>query len=183
MVSFDMNDVAVNPSAVVTIRTMYDDDAAAVLAIYQQGIDTGHATFQDVAPDWQTWSNGHLSECRLVAELDGRVAGWCALSAVSSRCVYRGVAEESIYIAAGARGRGVGKQLLQALVDASEQAGLWTLQTGIFPENRASITLHEQVGFRVLGIRERIGLMSYGPLAGIWRDVAFMERRSSISGC
>jgi phosphinothricin acetyltransferase len=93
------------------------------------------------------------------------------------------VAEESIYIAAGARGRGVGKQLLQALVDASEQAGLWTLQTGIFPENRASITLHEQVGFRVLGIRERIGLMSYGPLAGTWRDVAFMERRSSISGC
>jgi phosphinothricin acetyltransferase len=176
-----MNDVTVDSLTVVTIRAMQNDDADAVLAIYQQGIDTGHATFQDVAPDWQTWSKAHLAECRLVAEVDGRVAGWSALSAVSSRCVYRGVAEESIYIAAGARGLGVGKQLLQALVDTSEQAGFWTLQTGIFPENRASIALHEQVGFRILGIRERIGLMSYGPLAGTWRDVAFMERRSSIT--
>jgi phosphinothricin acetyltransferase len=166
----------------LTIRAMRDSDADAVLRIYQEGIDTGHATFQDSAPDWAGWSTGHLPECRLVAGLDGRTAGWAALSGVSSRCVYRGVAEESIYIGAAARGHGIGRKLLQALIEASEQAGIWTLQSGIFPENRASLALHQQLGFRILGIRERLGMMSYGPMAGQWRDVVFVERRSDRVG-
>jgi phosphinothricin acetyltransferase len=156
---------------------MTDADATEVLAIYQAGIDTGDATFETSAPDWVAFCAGKLAEHRLVAAdaSTGRVLGWAALSPVSDRCVYAGVAENSIYIDPKARGRGVGSALLDALVQSSERAGIWTLQTGIFPENAASVALHEKAGFRVVGRRERIGRHH-----GRWRDVLFMERRSPI---
>jgi L-amino acid N-acyltransferase YncA len=152
-------------------------DWPTVRTIYEQGVATGHATFQTVAPAWDAWDAAHLPSCRLVARLDGRVIGWAALSPVSSRAVYAGVAEVSVYVAADARGRGVGRALLQALVTTSEDDGRWTLQAGIFPENVASVHLHEQCGFRVVGRRERIGA-----LAGVWRDVLLLERRSALVG-
>lgn len=166
----------------VTIRAMRPEDAGAVLAIYAEGIATGHATFATAAPDWQEFSDGHLQECRLIAAATGRVAGWAALSGVSSRCVYRGVGEVSVYVAAAARGLGIGAALLTELVRQSEDAGIWTLQAGIFPENAASIRLHERAGFEVLGLRRRLGMMEHGPLKGQWRDVAFLERRSERVG-
>lgn len=150
----------------------------AVRAIYEQGIATGQATFTTEAPSWEEWDRSHLAHSRLVAVADaGLVVGWAALTPVSSRCVYAGVAEVSIYIAAEARGRGVGRQLLAALVAESEAHGLWTLQAGIFSENQASVRLHEALGFRVVGWRERIGC-----LAGIWRDTLLLERRSQRVG-
>jgi L-amino acid N-acyltransferase YncA len=159
------------------IDVMQPEDWPAVRAIYFEGIATKNATFETDAPEWEKWDSSHLKACRLVARLDGQVVGWAALSPVSSRCVYAGVAEESIYISEVARGQGVGKKLLSALVDASERAGIWTLQTGIFPENEISIRLHERCGFRVLGVREKIGQMD-----GVWRDVVLMERRSQVVG-
>ena len=150
------------------IEAMQPEDWPAVREIYLEGIATKNATFETEAPEWAKWDAGHLKACRLVARSNGQVVGWAALSPVSGRCVYAGVAEESIYIASSARGQGVGKKLLAALVDESEQAGLWTLQTGIFPENQVSIHLHEQCGFRVLGVREKVGQMD-----GVWRDVVF----------
>jgi len=164
------------------IRPMRPADAAAVLAIYGEGIATGHATFQDRAPDWDAWDAAHLADCRLLAERRGAAAGWAALSRVSARPVYRGVCEVSLYVAAAARGEGIGRALLTALVAASEAAGIWTLQAGIFPENEASLALHAALGFRIVGTRERVGCMAHGPLAGRWRDVVFMERRSRIAG-
>lgn len=165
------------------IRPMAASDAAAVLAIYAEGIATGHATFEAEAPDWQTWDDGHLNDCRLIAESDtGAILGWAALSPVSGRCVYGGVAEVSVYIADAARGQGIGRRLLADLIDASEAAGLWTLQAGVFPENQASLALHRQAGFRVIGTRERLGCMTYGPMQGQWRDVVLMERRSEKVG-
>lgn len=153
-------------------------DADAVLAIYAEGVATGHATFETEVPGWAEWDAGHLPAPRLVArDADGAVLGWCALSPVSGRKVYRGVVEESVYVAPAARGRGVGRALLEAMVRASEAAGIWMLQTGIFPENAASLALHEACGFRVLGVRERIGRH-----LGRWRDVVFMERRSRVAG-
>ena len=153
-------------------------DADAVLAIYEAGIATGHATFQTDVPRWQDWDAAHLRSPRLVARNpSGELLGWCVLSPVSGRAVYAGVAEESVYVAATARGRGVGRALLEAMCRASEEAGIWTMQTGIFPENTASLALHEACGFRVLGVRERIGR-----LHGRWRDVVFMERRSKRVG-
>ena len=152
---------------------MLAEDWPAVRAIYLEGIATGNATFAQSAPDWAEWDAGHLESCRLVATVEEVVAGWAALSAVSSRCVYAGVAEVSIYVAESARGKGVGLELLQALAGASEHAGLWTLQAGIFPENTASIRLHKRCGFRVVGTRERIGCMD-----GRWRDVMLLERRA-----
>ncbi|TVT43026.1 N-acetyltransferase [Hymenobacter setariae] len=150
----------------------------AVRAIYEQGIATGQATFTTEAPSWEEWDRSHLAHSRLVAVADaGLVVGWAALTPVSSRCVYAGVAEVSIYIAAEARGRGVGRQLLAALAAESEAHGLWTLQAGIFAENQASVRLHEALGFRVVGRRERIGC-----LAGIWRDTLLLERRSQRVG-
>ncbi len=166
----------------VRIRPMTAGDAASVLTIYQEGIETGHATFQEAAPAWPDWDRTHLAACRLVAETGAGLAGWAALSAVSARPVYRGVAELSLYVAAASRGHGVGRALLSALVDAADQDGIWTLQTGIFPENQASITLHRSLGFRVVGTRERLGLMTFGPCAGQWRDVVMIERRSSKAG-
>jgi L-amino acid N-acyltransferase YncA len=150
----------------------------AVRAIYEAGIATGQATFTTEAPAWEAWDASHLPHCRLVAtEAAGEVLGWAALSPVSGRCVYAGVAEVSIYIAAEARGRGVGRQLLAALVAESEQQGLWMLQAGIFPENAASLALHASQGFRTVGRRERIG-----QLRGQWHDTLLLERRSVVVG-
>ena len=152
-------------------------DWPAVRAIYEEGIATGNATFQPEAPLWEEWDAGHLRSCRLVAEHAGHIVGWAALSGVSSRCVYAGVAEVSIYVAADARGGGIGRQLLEALVAESERAGIWTLQAGIFPENLPSVTVHERCGFRVVGRREKLGQMD-----GRWRDVLLLERRSRSVG-
>ncbi|MFD2718227.1 GNAT family N-acetyltransferase [Hymenobacter monticola] len=151
----------------------------AARAIYAEGIATGTATFSTDVPAWADWDAGHLPTCRLVAvDDDGQtVRGWAALSPVSGRCVYAGVAEVSVYVAAAARGRGVGRALLAALVRESEQNGLWTLQAGIFPENVASVRLHEAAGFRQVGRRERIG-----QLRGQWRDTLLLERRSAVVG-
>jgi L-amino acid N-acyltransferase YncA len=150
----------------------------AVRAIYEAGIATGNATFETQAPTWETWDKGHLAHSRLVALApDGTVRGWAALSPVSGRCVYGGVAEISVYIAAEARGQGVGRQLLQALIQESEANGIWTLQAGTFEENAASIGLHTQAGFRVIGHRERIGQHH-----GVWRNTVQMERRSPTVG-
>jgi L-amino acid N-acyltransferase YncA len=150
----------------------------AVRAIYEAGIATGNATFETQAPMWEAWDKGHLAHSRLVALApDGTVLGWAALSPVSGRCVYGGVAEISVYIAAEARGQGVGRQLLQALIQESEANGIWTLQAGTFEENTASIGLHTQAGFRVIGHRERIGQHH-----GVWRNTVQMERRSPTVG-
>jgi phosphinothricin acetyltransferase len=161
----------------INIEAMKSDDWGSVCAIYLEGIATGNATFETEAPDWSVWDEKHRPDCRLVARRGGEVLGWAALSPVSSRRVYAGVAEESIYIAASVRGQGIGKTLLQALVEESERAGIWTLQTGIFPENVASIALHMACGFRQVGYRERIGKLN-----GVWRDVVFLERRSIVVG-
>jgi L-amino acid N-acyltransferase YncA/nitroimidazol reductase NimA-like FMN-containing flavoprotein (pyridoxamine 5'-phosphate oxidase superfamily) len=145
----------------------------AVREIYAQGIATGHATFETEVPDWEGWDGGHFPFARLVA-LDGdEVVGWAALSPVSGRCVYGGVAEVSVYVAEDRRGKGVGRGLLRTLVEAAEEGGIWTLQAGIFPENEGSVRLHLKEGFREVGIRERLG-----KLHGRWRDVLLLERRS-----
>lgn len=149
----------------------------AVKRIYEEGIATGNATFETRAPAWEAWDEGHLKHSRLVAVEDDNVLGWAALSPVSGRCVYSGVAEASVYIAANARGKGVGKVLLQHLVDESEKNGIWTLTAGIFPENESSLALHKKHGFRVMGIRERIGKMN-----NVWRNTVQLERRSNKVG-
>jgi len=156
---------------------MLPHDWDAVRAIYLEGIATGNSTFEQSAPDWQTWDQGHLPSCRLVARAESEVLGWTALSPVSRRQVYAGVAEFSIYVAERARGRGIGAALLHALIEVSEREGIWTLQSGIFPENTASLELCRRFGFRVLGTRERVGRM-----AGRWRDVVLLERRSAVAG-
>jgi phosphinothricin acetyltransferase len=156
---------------------MRPEDWGAVRAIYLEGIATGNSTFEQSAPDWQAWDQGHLPCCRLVARAGNEVLGWTALSAVSRRLVYAGVAEFSIYVAKRTRGRGVGAALLKALIDASEREEIWTLQSGIFPENTASLELCRRFGFRVVGTRERIGSMD-----GRWRDVVLLERRSTVTG-
>jgi phosphinothricin acetyltransferase len=148
-----------------------------VRAIYLEGIATGNATFEKSAPDWERWNAGHWQRCRLLARAAGEALGWVALSPVSGRCVYGGVAEVSVYVAGRARGRGIGWRLLSELVAASERHGIWTLQASIFPENRASIALHQRAGFRIVGVRERLGSMD-----GRWRDVMLMERRSAVVG-
>ena len=156
---------------------MQAGDWDAVRAIYREGIATGNATFETDVPDWEAWDRGHLRACRLVAKADGRVVGWAALTPYSSRRAYAGVAGLSIYVSASARGQGIGRALLGALIDASERAGLWTLQAGIFPENTASLALHRALGFREVGRREHIGQLN-----GVWRDVVLMERRSKVVG-
>jgi phosphinothricin acetyltransferase len=152
---------------------MLATDWPAVAAIYEDGIRTRTATFETVVPSWEHWDESHLDEPRLVTEEDGAVLGWAALSPTSTRPVYAGVAEVSVYVAEDARGRGIGRALLEALVDRSEAAGIWTLQAGVFPENRASLALHHACGFRTVGIRERIARLD-----GAWRDVVLLERRS-----
>ena len=163
--------------AAIDITAMTADDWPAVREIYREGIATGNATFEREAPEWKSWDVGHLSACRLVARRDGAVVGWAALSLVSTRAVYAGVTEVSVYVAEQARAAGIGRALLTALIEESERQRIWTLQAGIFPENRASIALHEKAGFRVVGVRERLGAME-----GRWRDVMLMERRSNVSG-
>ena len=159
------------------IGNMTDEDWPGVREIYAEGIATGNATFETDVPDWMKWDGAHHRDCRLLVREDRRILGWAALSPVSPRKVYAGVAEVSIYVAASARGRGVGKALLKALIEASERSGIWTLQAGIFPENAASIQLHKSCGFREVGRRQRIG-----QLAGRWRDVCLLERRSARVG-
>jgi L-amino acid N-acyltransferase YncA len=159
------------------IRAMRTDDWPAVRDIYSEGIATGNATFETETPEWMKWDSAHLPDCRLVARDSQRILGWAALSPVSSRRVYSGVAEVSVYVAAEARGRGVGKLLLQSLVEQSERYGIWTLQAGIFPENVPSLALHTSCGFREVGRRQKFGQRN-----GTWRDVLLLERRSSSVG-
>jgi L-amino acid N-acyltransferase YncA len=156
------------------IRALEAKDWPAVRTIFEEGIATGQATFETEAPSWEDWDGAHFGG--LVAEDEGAVVGWAALSPYSSRAVYAGVAEESVYVATRARGRGIGKALLAALIERSERAGIWTLEAGIFPENRASVTLHLGCGFRLVGVRERLGRMA----GGEWRDVLLLERRSEV---
>ncbi|MGH7689760.1 MAG: GNAT family N-acetyltransferase [Gemmatimonadaceae bacterium] len=159
------------------LRPILPTDWPAVARIYAAGIASGHATFETTVPTWEHWEAAHLASMRLVAGDDGRVLGWSALSPVSTRCVYGGVAEVSAYVDPDAGNRGVGGRLLDALISGSEEDGLWTLRAMIFPENVASLTLHEHRGFRVVGRRARLG-----QLAGRWRDVLLLERRSDRVG-
>jgi L-amino acid N-acyltransferase YncA len=152
---------------------MSKEDWPAVREIYEQGIAGRQATFETESPVWDVWDRAHLPGQRLVAVEDGRVVGWAALAAVSKRDCYRGVAENSVYVDSARQGRGIGRALLERLVADAERAGIWTIQTGIFPENEASIALHRGCGFRVVGTRERLA-----QLDGEWRDVVFLERRS-----
>ena len=159
------------------IRTFKKSDFSSVKSIYQQGIDTGNATFQNKAKGWNEWNASFLTNCRIVAELNEEVVGWAALSATSNRTVYNGVAEVSIYIAKNYANYGIGNSLLSELVSTSENEGIWTLQAGIFPENESSIAIHSKNGFKTIGVREKLGKMN-----GAWRDILFMERRSKVVG-
>jgi phosphinothricin acetyltransferase len=161
---------------VISVREMSAEDWPAVRGIFEDGIASGNATFETEAPSWEAWDAAH-PELRLVAERDGAVVGWAALSPVSGRCCYRGVGEVSVYVAESARGGGVGRAVLGELVTRSEAAGYWTLTAGIFPENEASLRLHRACGFRDVGVRERLG-----ELGGVWRDVVLLERRSQVVG-
>ena len=158
---------------------MRDDDWPAVHRIYEAGIATGHATFESVAPDWERFNTSRLPRHRFVAETaDSRILGWAAVSPVSARPVYSGVVEHSVYIAAEARGLGVGKTLLHALINSTENDEIWTIQASVFPENEPSLRLHDAAGFTVVGRRNRIARMTHGPLTGQWRDTVLIERRS-----
>lgn len=160
------------PGITAGIRPMVAADWPDVARIYAEGIDTGDATFETTVPPWSRWDSGHLAQHRFVADLDDAVCGWAALSPVSDRCAYNGVAEVSVYVAAGVRGRGLGRTLLNALLRSADAGDIWTLQAGIFPENTASVRLHIASGFRVVGTRERLGSLN-----GVWRDVLLLERR------
>jgi phosphinothricin acetyltransferase len=166
----------VTAALALEIRDLGPQDWPEVAAIFVEGIRSGDATFETEAPAWAAWDAAPW-DVRVVAELDGRLAGWAALSAYSDRCCYRGVAEDSVYVAAWAQGRGVGRALLEAVIARSEAAGIWTLQAGIFPENKASLRLHLGCGFRLVGVRERLGEAN-----GHWRDVLLLERRSEVVG-
>ncbi len=158
----------------ITVAPMNDTHADAVLSIYQAGIDEGNATFETAAPSWVEFTAKRLPDHRLVAlDADGRVVGWAACVAVSDRCVYAGVVEHSVYVHPDHRGQHVGRRLLDRLAASTEAAGIWTIQSGIFPENTASLALHQAAGFRVIGTRERIGQHH-----GVWRNVTLVERRS-----
>lgn len=160
-------------SMIVKVERLVQKHWPAVSRIYAEGIHTGNATFETEVPSWQAWNRSHRRDCRIVAIVNGTTAGWAALCPVSLREVYVGVAEVSVYVTVAAQGRGVGRTLLTALVTESENAGVWTLQASIFPENLASIALHRSCGFREVGVRSRLGR-----LAGVWRDVLLLERRS-----
>jgi L-amino acid N-acyltransferase YncA len=157
------------------IRNMLNGDSQKVLEIYRMGLETRNATFETVVPSWQEWDSKHLRHSRFVSEEDGIVTGWAALSPFSSREVYKGVAELSIYVSTFSRGKQIGSALLEKTIASSELKGIWTLVSSVFPENAATLRLHEKFGFRVIGRRERIA-----KLEGIWRDTILLERRSSI---
>jgi phosphinothricin acetyltransferase len=159
------------------VRPLEPRDWPSVAAILAEGIATGNATFEIEPPAWEEWDRSHTSHSRLVALARADVAGWAALSSVSGRCVYAGVAEVSVYVGGAFRGQGIGRLLLSALVESSERHGIWTLQAGIFPENEASLRLHASCGFRVVGRREKLGCLN-----GVWRDVMLLERRSETVG-
>jgi len=161
----------------IQIISLLEQHWGLVKKIYEEGIATGHATFQTTAPTWEQWNQSHLSHSRIVAVTEEKILGWAALTAVSSRCVYMGVAEVSVYVSAAARGKNVGSLLLQNLIQTSEDNGIWTLQSSIFPENKASVAIHLKSGFRIVGVRERIGKMNE-----TWRDNLLLERRSSLVG-
>lgn len=161
----------------LNLHHLEERDWPVVADIYKQGFETGNATFQQEVPTWKDWDRGHLSICRMVAESNNEIVGWAALSAVSSRCAYGGVAEVSVYVSNQHGGKGIGSILLNALIEESELKGIWTLQAGIFPENLASIHLHKKGGFREVGYREKIGKMN-----GVWRDTILFERRSHKVG-
>jgi L-amino acid N-acyltransferase YncA len=163
--------IAAPPS--VELRPLTEDDWPAVAEIYWDGMRDGLATFETEVPSWEAWDRRHLTRLRLVAEQFDEVVGWAALSLVSTRRCYHGVAETTVYVAREAQGHGVGRALLEALITGAEEAGIWTIQASIFPENRASLALHERSGFRVVGTRERIAKRD-----GIWRDTVLLERRS-----
>ncbi len=166
--------------SVPSVRAMTAQDWPDVARIYAEGIATGHATFESRAPSWEELDAGHLAAHRFVASGVDGVLGWAAVSPVSGRCVYAGVVEDSVYVASSARGSGVGRVLLTVLLGSAMDAGVWTVQAGIFPENTASVRLHTSAGFRVVGTRERMGRMGFGPLAGRWRDVLLLERRFDV---
>ena len=161
----------------VEIRPLTPDDWSRVEAIWAEGIDTRNATFETETPSWVSFDATRYPEHRLVATLDGVVVGWAALAPVSRRACYAGVVENSVYVSAAARGRGIGRALMKALVAGADAGGIWTIQTSVFPENAASLVLHKSVGFRVVGTRERIA-----QLDGVWRDTLFLERRSPAAG-
>ena len=166
----------------VRLRAMVTTDAEAIFKFYEEGIQTGHAPFEAEVPDWHKWDSGHLTQCRWLAEEEDTVLGWGALTQVSPRKVYSGVAEVSIYVSLNAQNHGIGSILLERLIISSEESGFWTLQAQVFPENKISIYVHEKHGFRKSGTRRQLALMSYGSMAGEWRDVVLMERRSKIAG-
>lgn len=174
-------DAEVRPAAPagVLIRPMRPADSAGVLAVYQAGLDTGQASFEVTAPAWEAFDDAKLPLHRHVAAdtADGQVLGWVAASPVSGRCVYAGVIEHSVYVDPSRHGQGIGSALLAALIRSSEDAGIWTIQSGVFPENTASLRLHERAGFRVVGVRERVGCHH-----GRWRDTVLIERRSKVAG-
>ena len=161
----------------IQIKVMIGDDWNMISKIYKKGIKTGHATFETKIPSRKQWDDTHIKSCRITAWIDTKIVGWAALSPVSSRCVYEGVAEVSVYVDTDYNGKGIGTKLLQELICESEKAGFWTLQSGIFPENKASIKIHKKLGFRKIGYREKIGNMK-----GIWKDNIILERRSKIIG-
>jgi L-amino acid N-acyltransferase YncA len=159
------------------IRCMSAQDWPAVSEIYREGIETGNATFEKSIPSWNEWDMAHLPKCRMVAALNDEIIAWAALTPVSGRCVYAGVAEVSLYVSAKFRGQGIGTEMLGQMVTESENEGIWTLQAGIFPENEASVRMHEKLGFRIVGRREKIGKMD-----AVWRDTVLLEKRSSKTG-
>ena len=161
----------------IVIKNIEPKDWETVAAIYRMGIETGVATFEKEIPSWPTWDNAHLKTCRFTAWIEENLVGWAALSPVSSRCVYGGVAEVSVYVDTKFNGKGIGTKLLQQLISESENEGFWTLQSGIFPENAASIQIHKKLGFREIGYREKIGKKD-----GIWYDNVILERRSKKVG-
>lgn len=170
--------ISVKPNMVeMLIEPMRSPEWPRVREIYLEGIATGHATFEVEAPSWEHWDAGHLPFARLVARYGENIVGWAALSAVSQRCVYGGVAEVSVYVSSAHRGAGIGRRLLVSLIDESERNGIWTLQAGIFPENSGSLALHIACGFREVGRRERVGKLN-----GVWRDTILLERRSQKVG-
>ncbi len=159
------------------IKSMLPSDWEKVKKIYEEGIATGNATFETTAPSWEDWDANHAKGPRLVAVENEEIVGWAALTNVSGRCIYAGVGEVSVYVSDLQRGKGIGRKLLQALISESEKNDFWTLQAGIFPENRSSIKIHEDCGFRLIGVREKIGKMN-----NVWRDTLLMEKRSRVTG-